>query len=224
LLCDAHRFRRAHHQASLRRPVIDIKFVTANGDATMRMTSKSRMMELVLVAATAGLTQGCATLIKGPSQSIPVSSEPPAADILLDGKLVGQTPTTLALKRDNNYLIIIQKTGFEQQSVPVVKDIGGVVWGNVLAGGLVGWGVDAASGAQYNLLPASVSVKLVPVNTVVKGMAADDSNTFVSKLKALDQQHDAKQISDRDYVSGRLELFKKYMLDALPADSAPQPK
>ncbi len=177
-----------------------------------------------MVAATAGLTQGCATLIKGPSQSIPVSSEPPAADILLDGKLVGQTPTTLALKRDNNYLIIIQKTGFEQQSVPVVKDIGGVVWGNVLAGGLVGWGVDAASGAQYNLLPASVSVKLVPVNTVVKGMAADDSNTFVSKLKALDQQHDAKQISDRDYVSGRLELFKKYMPDALPADSAPQAK
>jgi len=89
---------------------------------------------------------------------------------------------------------------------------------------LVGWGVDAASGAQYNLLPASVSVKLLPVNTVVKGMAADDSNTFVSKLKALDQQHDAKQISDQDYVNGRLELFKKYMPEALPADSAPQPK
>jgi hypothetical protein len=69
-----------------------------------------------------------------------------------------------------------------------------------------------------------VSVKLVPVNTVVKGMAADDSNTFVSKLKALDQQHDAKQISDQDYVNGRLELFKKYMPEALPADGAPQPK
>jgi hypothetical protein len=183
------------------------------------MTSKSRMQKLVLMAATAALTQGCATLIKGSSQSIPVSSDPPAADILLDGKLVGQTPKTLALKRDNNYLIAIQKTGFEQQSVPVVKDIGGAVWGNVLAGGLVGWGVDAASGAQYNLLPAAVSVKLVPVNTVVKGMAADDSNSFVSKLKALDRQHDAKQIADQDYVNGRLELFKKYMPDALPADS-----
>jgi hypothetical protein len=190
----------------------------------MQMTAKSRMLEFVLMAATAGLTQGCATLIKGSSQSIPVSSDPPAADILLDGKLVGQTPKTLALKRDNNYLIIIQKTGFEQRSVPVVKDIGGAVWGNVLAGGLVGWGVDAASGAQYNLLPATVSVNLIPVNTVVKGMAADDSNTFVGKLKALDQQHDAKQISDRDYVNGRLELFKKYMPGALPADNAPQPK
>jgi len=195
-----------------------------HGDSTMRKTPKSRMLELVLIAATAGITQGCATIIKGSSQSIPVSSDPPAADIVLDGKLVGQTPKTLALRRDNNYLISIQKAGFERQSVPVVKDIGGAVWGNVLAGGLVGWGVDAASGAQYNLLPASVSVKLVPVNTVVKGMAADDSNTFVSILKALDQQHDARQISDQDYVNGRLELFKKYMPEALPANSSSQPK
>jgi hypothetical protein len=188
------------------------------------MTSLSRLLALDLMVATLGLTQGCASLIKGSSQSIPVSSDPSAADILLDGKLVGQTPKTLALKRENNYLITIQKTGFEQQSVAVVKNIGGAVWGNVLAGGLVGWGVDAASGAQYNLLPASVSVKLVPVNTAVKGMAVDDSNTFVSKLKALDQQHDAKQISDRDYVNSRLELFKKYMPEALPPDRASQPK
>lgn len=170
------------------------------------------------------MTQGCATIIKGSSQSIPVSSDPPAADILLDGKLVGQTPRKLALKRNNNYVITIQKAGFEQQTVPVVKDIGGAVWGNVLAGGVIGWGVDAASGAQYNLLPASVSVKLVPVNTAVKGMATEDSNAFVSQLKALDQQHDAKQISDQDYVNARLELFKKYMPEALPATSAQQSK
>jgi PEGA domain len=186
-------------------------------------TRAARMLQVVLMVVAAAAMQGCATIVKGSSQSIPVSSDPPAADILLDGKLVGQTPRTLALKRDSNYLITIQKTGFEPQSVPVVKDIGGAVWGNVIAGGLIGWGVDAASGAQYNLLPASVSVKLVPVNTVVKGMADDDSNTFVSKLKALDQQHDARQISDQDYVNGRLELFRKYMPEALPADKAPPP-
>jgi hypothetical protein len=38
----------------------------------------------------------------------------------------------------------------------------------------------------------------------------------------LDQQHDAKQISDQGYVNGRLELFKKYMPEALPADSSPR--
>jgi hypothetical protein len=182
------------------------------------------MLGLLLTLATGGLLlQGCATVIKGSSQSIQVSSDPPAADILLDEKLVGQTPKTLALKRNSNYLITVQKNGFEQQSVPVVKDVGGAVWGNMLLGGMVGWGVDAASGAQYNLLPASVTVKLVPINTVLKGMASDDSSTFVSKLKALDQQHDAKQISDNDYVNGRLQLFRKYMPEALPADNASKP-
>ena len=190
----------------------------------MQIASKFRMLELVLMAATAGLIQGCATLINGSSQTIPVSSDPPMATIVLDGKVVGLTPKTLVLMRDNNYLITIQKTGFEQQSVPVVKNVGGAVWGNVLAGGLVGWGVDAASGAQYNLLPASVSVKLVPVNTAVTGMEADDANAFVSKLKALDQQHDAKKISDQDYVNERLELFKKYMPQALPTDNAQRRK
>jgi hypothetical protein len=186
------------------------------------MTCQSRVLQLVLMAATAASTQGCATLIKGSSQSIPVSSDPPTADILLDGKWVGLTPKTLSLKRDTNFLITIQKTGFEQQSVPIVKSIGGAVWGNVIAGGVVGWGVDAASGAQYNLLPAAVSVKLAPINTVVNGMAADDSNIFVIRLKALDQEHDAHRMSDQEYVNGRLELFKKYMPAALPADRGPK--
>lgn len=188
----------------------------------MQMTR--RLCGLVLVVVTAGLASGCATIIKGPTQSIPVSSDPPAADILLDGRVVGQTPKVLALKRDSNYLIGIQKPGYEQQTVPVVRNIGGAVWGNVIAGGLVGWGVDAATGAQYTLVPASVSVRLLPVDTTVKGMATDESGDFVSQLKALDYQHDARQISDEAYVNGRLALFRKYMPEALPPDSASPPQ
>jgi hypothetical protein len=188
------------------------------------MNRKSRLAGFVVIVAMTALTQGCATVIKGSTQSIPVSSEPSAADILLDGQMVGQTPKTLALKRSSNYLVTIQKAGYVQQSVPVVKDIGGAVWGNVLAGGLIGWGVDAASGAQYNLAPASVFVKLYPVNAAVNGMALDDSSSFVSQLNLLEQQHDAKQLSDQDYVNARVALFRKYMPAALPAESAPQTK
>jgi PEGA domain len=188
------------------------------------MICKSPIPAFALIAVIAALAQGCATVIKGSTQPIPVTSDPSAADILLDGKLVGQTPKTLALKRSNNYLVTIQKTGFVQQSVPLVKDIGGAVWGNVLAGGLIGWGVDAASGAQYNLAPASVYVKLFPVNTAVNGMALDDSNAFVSQLNVLELQHDAKQLSDQDYVNARVGLFRKYMPAALPVESAPQTK
>jgi hypothetical protein len=129
--------------------------------------SHPRIWQLLLIFPLFVLAQGCASIIKGTTQPIPIASDPSGADILIDGKVMGQTPKTLALKRKGTYVITIQKPGFEQQSVPIVRKIGGAVWGNAIAGGLIGWGFDAASGAQYNLSPESVAVKLLPVNTTV---------------------------------------------------------
>ena len=164
---------------------------------------------------------GCATVVHGTTQKIRVSSDPLAADVWVDGRMVGQTPTSVSMRRKEDHVVTIQKAGYEPKFVAIVKDAGGAVWGNVLAGGLIGWGVDASSGAQYSLLPTTVSVKLDPISTVVSGMVTDDSTAFVSKLKALDQLHDSKQLSDEEYVKGRVELFKRYMPEALPGDNAP---
>lgn len=173
----------------------------------------------VFIAASLG---GCATVVNGTTQKIPVASNPAAADVLVDGTTAGQTPTLLVLKRNADHLVTIQKAGYEPATIPVVKDVGEAVWGNVLVGGLIGWGVDAASGSQYKLRPAAVSVTLSPVSTSVSGMASTDSMDFVSKLKALDQLHAAKQVSDEEYLKGRLELFRRYMPEALPAETQTQ--
>ena len=182
-------------------------------------------MQCALLATLAAvLTTGCATIIKGTTQSIPVASDPPAADVVVDGNLAGQTPTSVNLQRKTDHLLTIRKVGYEPQTVAVVKNVGGAVWGNVLAGGLIGWGVDAASGAQYNLAPSTVSVKLALASTAVAGMNGDDSSVFVDKLKALDQLHESKQLSDADYLKSRVELFKRYLPEALPAEQAPAAK
>ncbi|MGH8253656.1 MAG: hypothetical protein ACRES2_06410, partial [Steroidobacteraceae bacterium] len=68
---------------------------STNGARTMRMNPMMRLLPLLALAATAAATQGCASIIKGSTQSIPIISDPPSADILLDGKLVGETPRTL---------------------------------------------------------------------------------------------------------------------------------
>jgi hypothetical protein len=176
-----------------------------------------RVMAAVLVAAS---LSACATVVNGTTQRIPIASEPPAADVIVDGASVGVTPTAVKLKRNADHLVTIQKAGYEPKTVPIVKDIGGAVWGNVLVGGLIGWGVDAASGSQYSLAPSTVSVTLAPLSTSVAGMAPDDSVVFVSKLKALDQLHAARQVSDEEYLKGRVELFRHYMPEALPRESA----
>ena len=170
------------------------------------------------------VSSGCATIVKGTTAKIPVASDPTAADVIADGNLVGQTPTTVVLKKTSSHLVTIQKVGYEPKTVPVVQTVGGAVWGNILAGGLIGWGVDASDGAQYNLIPTTIAVKLDPVSSMRSSASAEDSAAFVNKLSALDQLHARKEISDEDYVKGRVELFKRYMPEALPPADAPQAK
>jgi len=73
------------------------------------------------------ITTGCASIVKGSTQSIPISSDPPGADIIVDGSLMAQTPTNLKLKRKHDHLVTIQKTGYHSKAIPVVKDVGGAV-------------------------------------------------------------------------------------------------
>ncbi len=177
---------------------------------------------LVALSMTLICMSGCATIVKGTSQKIPVASDPPGADVIVDGNLSGQTPTTVALKRKDDHLVTLEKGGYQTRSVAVVKSVGGAVWGNILAGGLIGWGVDAADGAQYNLVPVTINAKLEPLASANSANAPPDgAQVFVDKLQALDRLHNAKQMTDEEYGQARLALFKRYMPEALPKTAAP---
>lgn len=139
---------------------------------------------------------GCATIVKGSHQKVPIASDPAGADVLVDGSLVGQTPLNLEMKRKHDHLVTIQKPGYRPKSVAVVKDVGGAVWGNIIAGGLIGWGVDASTGAQYNLTPKTIAVTLESTTAAIVSRSEDDPGVFVEKLKALDLLKENKQISD----------------------------
>jgi hypothetical protein len=69
-------------------------------------------------------------------------------------------------KRNADISITIQKEGFEPQVVQMTKDIqtaGAAGFaGNLLLGGLVGMGVDAATGAATDHKPDPVIVTLQP--------------------------------------------------------------
>ena len=173
-----------------------------------------RLVSLVLVFF---LTSGCASIIKGTTQAIPINSDPSGADILVDGNLVGTTPTDVEMKRKRDHLVVIEKKDYHPKSIPVIKDVGGAVWGNILAGGLIGWGVDAATGAQYNLTPKTIYVKLEPIGE--GGPATDsgqDSSVAIKKLNDLDQMRDNDQISYEEYSRARIALLKQYFPEMIP--------
>ena len=178
------------------------------------------LVKLSLVGTLLMVFTGCATIVKGTTQTIPVSSDPSGADVTLDGLLYGQTPTTLEVKRKRNHLVVIEKTGFSPKSVPITKNVGGAVWGNILAGGLIGWGVDATSGAQYNLTPEVITVKLEPATGENQNFEGSANNSeFVTKLNQLDSLAEGKTITKEDYVTERCKLFKEYFPSIRPEDS-----
>lgn len=176
--------------------------------------STCRLLGLVLICF---LSTGCATIVKGTTQAIPISSDPSGADILLDGMLVGTTPSDVEVKRKRDHLVVIEKKNYSPKSIAVVKNVGGAVWGNIIAGGLIGWGVDAASGAQNNLTPKTISVKLEPIEEGSEAKpSGPDSSVGIKKLNELDQMRDAKQISDEEYTRGRVAVIEEYFPEMIP--------
>jgi hypothetical protein len=76
------------------------------------------------------------------------------------------TPCAIVAKRNADISITFQKEGFEPQVVQLTKDIPATgaagFAGNILAGGLVGMGGDAVTGAATDHKPNPVIVTLEP--------------------------------------------------------------
>jgi hypothetical protein len=112
-------------------------------------------------------------------------------------------------------MITLEKEGFESESVAITKSMGGAVAGNIIAGGLVGWGVDAVSGAQYNLHPETVNVRMRPIAPAAAASTAaaknpDRTKQFIEELNNLDQLLEQKKVSPEEYQKLRAALIAKY--------------
>lgn len=156
------------------------------------------------------LLTGCATVIKGRTQTVPVSSDPTGAEIIVNQIPMGVTPSQLELRRKDDHLITLRKDGYAPASVPVLKSVGGAVWGNILAGGIIGWGVDATTGAQYNLSPETVFVRLRPISGGEAPQEESRSVVGIARLRELDQALEDGLISNDEYGRGRERVIREY--------------
>ena len=137
------------------------------------------------------LLQGCATVHNGSHQEISVVTDPAGANVEVRcGKLqpAAVTPTTVRLpRRVEQCSLILTRPGFHPETVVFDSSPSGWVWVNFAAPGVggtigatrhsdqafldfltgaliggVGFGVDALSGAMWQLEPAKVERKLTP--------------------------------------------------------------
>lgn len=113
----------------------------------------------------------CATLVNGSHQSVTVSTDPPGATCKLSrqGETLGaiaMTPGSVQVSKSKNDVdVVCDKQGFQTVTVKKSPSFGGATFGNIIAGGVVGVVVDAASGANYSY-PNEIHVSMAPTPTV----------------------------------------------------------
>ena len=92
---------------------------------------------------------GCATLFGSKSHSLSVNSNPPQADIYVNGERMGTTPVKLELDPQETYSIEFRKDGYKSIT-KVVKGSVAVKWIVLdILGGFIPVIVDAATGNWY---------------------------------------------------------------------------
>lgn len=118
-----------------------------------------------VAAVAVALLSGCATIVEGGKQSVYFTTDPDGAtcSIMREGQMLFhdvKTPATLELEKDKDELVITcEKDGYKKKVVHTDSTFQGWTLGNILFGGIVGIGIDAASGAM-NEYPSQVSIPL----------------------------------------------------------------
>jgi PEGA domain len=127
------------------------------------------MRILFAAAAVAGLAltlAGCATITRGTTSQVQIQSEPPGALAQTSTGFSCTTPCTITVPRKDEFSVVFSKPGYRDETVDVKTQIAGAgaagFAGNVILGGIIGMGADAATGATLEHVPNPVSVTLVP--------------------------------------------------------------
>ena len=124
------------------------------------------MRSFALLALAASLS-ACSTITTGTTQSMTVSTDPSGATCHLTRgartvAVVNPTPGTVTVDKSKDSMsVLCRKDGFQDTAQTIDTEFQAMTLGNVLIGGVVGLGVDIATGA-INKYPTAVVVPMQP--------------------------------------------------------------
>ncbi len=122
---------------------------------------------IAAMAAFVAACSGCATITKGPQQTVTVNTDPAGATCTLtrDAKplaVVNPTPGSIPIEKGMGPIVIAcKRTGYQDAAGTMTSEFQAMTFGNILFGGLIGVAVDAASGAMHEY-PAMVTITMIP--------------------------------------------------------------
>lgn len=171
------------------------------------MTRKHFTLLSILLPCTAF---GCASIFEGKVQPVTFNSQPPGAQIIINGMPMGVTPTTLTLKRSDydKATVIFKREGHQDQQATIQTKVTGWFWGNIISGGLLGSATDAITGAMWEYSPNNYFVTLTPSKASSGELARLDYEIMVRKFILFSHEQLASDLA----MGGGESLASLYVL------------
>ncbi len=118
-------------------------------------------------AITVALLSSCGTVTRGKTEDVTIKAVPEDASIRTSiGQYCPRSPCTFSVARKTAFTAFAEKPGYKTGSVEITTKVqgGGAAGyaGNVILGGVIGIGVDAATGANLDHTPNPATIVLEP--------------------------------------------------------------
>lgn len=145
------------------------------------------MKHMVLLAALGVALTGCASVTRGFNDTVEIYYDPPQAKVSTNlGHVCTSSPCSLEIARKKPFTVTAELDGYAPQTVQVESKLapGGVAGmaGNVLVGGVIGVGIDAATGATLEHFPNPVLVEMIPTDPENADTPAGDLSEIKNRL------------------------------------------
>jgi len=198
---------------------------------------KTKLTVILSIIAASQLS-ACASILSGSSQTITLETNPSGANCQLtrEGRNIGTVNSTpgavMVGKTKHDISVACTKEGYQDATAFLNSGTEGATFVNILAGGVVGWGIDSASGAD-NKYPEVTTITLVPVGVtppttqveltkviaqkqsstskekVIKSTNKQAPGTATERLKQLEDLKANNLISDDDYKKTREKILSE---------------
>lgn len=144
------------------------------------------------------LLVSCATIFQPGPDPVAVDSDPPGAQVLLDGVSVGATPVQLHVRRRSRGAITVQRDGYYPVTFGLATYVNGTTFINLISPWGVGFIVDAVAG-NCSAWESPGMVKLSPVARDPSGTAPAENNKSATDSAVVLSSGSAFLI-DREYA------------------------
>ncbi|MCJ7935619.1 MAG: PEGA domain-containing protein [Chryseobacterium sp.] len=118
-------------------------------------------LSIVLLLGIALSATSCATIFTGTKDKIAFNSNPEGAVVFHKGVEKCSTPCTAEITRSlGKQTVTFEKEGFNKKEVKLTKTFNPVSLLNIILGGAIGIGIDAATGSLTKYSPKKYDVEL----------------------------------------------------------------